>query len=303
MIKKIMIVIIIILSSLLVILLSVDYKQNLERNKINEQKEAEMLPLCVTQNDLLDQIDELDRDYKKKLNGKSIVTLLYTHVGEEIYNDVFPYMNNYDYSGMITLSSDSFVGMDNCITKKQIKELINDGWSWCIKWPQESDNPIETCKELIDKAEQLNIGSTSFIYFEDSDDVEEYQSWIDKNDYEIITDTISWRNENRRYKLDNAIDNGEDLIYNIPFLCENYSFDLSNELDYLESMLDVLQEYESNDSILVDTVLFSKEYRKNLEEENRDLYEEWSKSRNLLEKELKEIEKKIEQVEKKYFIS
>lgn len=295
--KKNSIILIVILAGLLAVFLWNDHQKSLELEKRNAQMEAEIRPLQIELQDLERQLDDQEAYYIEQMNGIAAVTLLFTHAGEEIYDEAWPRLQSYGYCGMVALSEESFPGLEGCMSTAQFLELLDNGWSWCIVWPAASSNPRKACNELLARAESYGIGQASFIYFPEGSNQDGYEKWMQKNGYTAITGTVDWKDNSRRDRLNLAANNRKNLIYTIPFKQETKAVD---KTVYLDSMLKLLDTYCQNNSIRIATAEEADKYRKEVKADSTFVQAEWESEKETLEQRITDIKEQISKIEEKY---
>lgn len=84
--------------------------------------------------------------------------LLITDLSEEMYEDVYPIMEEYRFPGILALTANHFPDRSGMIDNEQFRELRNAGWTYCIAW--DGEKPLETW--LADRKKQLDKAYLTF---------------------------------------------------------------------------------------------------------------------------------------------
>lgn len=300
MIKKISIILTIVLTAVLAVTLWTVHKEEKETKLKHAQIEAELRPLRVELQDLKDQLDEKEEYYTALINGGAAVTLLFTQTGEVIYEEVMPRMEAYGYHGMFALSEENYPGLEGNMSVKQFRELLDNGWSWCIEWPADQDNSEIACEELAQRAKKDGLSQPGYIWFSEERDQGGHEEWLSQSGYAAIKDTVNWRSDLRRDRFSRALNHGENLVYSITL--EQYAgIDISDDLKYIDSMLEWFEAYCQNGSARIVTAEEADAYRDEVEAGSQSVGEEWKPKKESLKQRIEELEETISKIEEKYY--
>lgn len=298
--KKIfLIVLTVILAAVLAGLLWNDHRQEQEYASRVAQMEAEIRPYSIEYNQLEKELASLESSDSLRINGAAAVTLLFTGAGEEIATEVWPRLQSYGYPGMVVLTAEEFPGEEGCMSAEQFTALMEDGWSWCLGWPGEESDPAGALEELAARAEEAGLGTTAYVWFSE-DGSDRYEDWLEENGYLAITDTVSWRADDRISRFNQAVSSGGNLVYHIPF-GQTEGKTVSEELAYLDSMLEWVDAYCQSGTAKLLTAADAAAYREEMAAGQEEALAAWSAEKEELEQQIAELEERMEQIELSYF--
>ena len=269
------------------------WSQTVEKNQISEEDQSVQLEfnkLISEVNSLNQEIYNLEQHYSDKKSGTGTLVLLFTAPQAQVYDMAFPKIQEAGYTGTVALSEQNFPGEDGCMTSEQFIELLAAGWDWCVSWPETKDSEdVENFEDshdsvwsVIRQAEDAGFGSTDAIFFPDGTYSEEYDEWLAQNSFSKVVHhcesgkpliaaeaegscwfpgAVSWRSNNRRYSLSDAVNNHGNLVFDIAI---NLDY-LDIEASYLDSMLELLRSAQQEDELQMMNLSGAFQYRKQLE--------------------------------------
>lgn len=107
-----------------------------------------------------EQLVKLERKHTDKRDcGMGIV--LFENPSERIYTEVLPVMQEYELTGAVVLTPQSYPGQTGCITVEQMKELAEAGWIFCAGWDGEAE--LQTLAEPFQK---LKLSKTKTVWMQ-----------------------------------------------------------------------------------------------------------------------------------------
>lgn len=242
-----------------------------ELTERSEKLENVLRPLYKQISDLENKRVDLEADYKKKIDGKATISLLYSGAFPEIYADEYPQMKEYGYSAVVALAVDFFSATDVYMSVGQLSELLEAGWKWSVIFPAGSESPEEEVGRFLERAEAEGIGRTSLIYFPADSYSKRYDSWLEASGFTSVMHhaeeempviaeggaaygifyqgAVNWRSTNRRNYLSAAITESGSFAFEMNIRPDYAAGDAS----YHTSMLEVIEEYCSSDALAVMT--------------------------------------------------
>lgn len=151
------------LSGLLVFCWFINRKDN-ERDEEYKTWQNERLTAEVQCQELEKQIKQLEKNYQEKTEPKATTHLLFTDLNEGVYTKCYPLMAKKGYTGTLAVSSKQLPGAEGCISEKQYKELIENGWDVCVQW-EKSTNVNRWWNNLQKEMQKLDMNPEGVIYF------------------------------------------------------------------------------------------------------------------------------------------
>ena len=233
------------------------------------------------------QLEQVEREYQVKINGKGTLTLLCMEMTEDIYTTIYPQMKEYGYIAMLAVSEDAFPGAEGCMEKKQVEELLEAGWCLCLYWAWETELE-EWLKDMRQSLETLKLELPEQIYFERETYRAEYDELLAEYGLKVVvhhqedglqalaTQTEEgiwhigawgWNQTNARNSMEQAVEEGAGLVFTIG---AKYYYDE----DQFPKMLTVLAEHEDAESLYVTDVTSAYAYRGEAEQAGESLRQE-----------------------------
>lgn len=137
--KKLIIIGSIILVVILGLLIWKSQKDEQREASIHKEWSEKRLPLSVKKEQLEQQLKDLEEQYQSNVDAKGTSAIVFTDLNHQVYSVCFPIMKKYEVIGTLALSKNQLPGKDGCITEKEFAELMEAGWSTCVRWDKNSD--------------------------------------------------------------------------------------------------------------------------------------------------------------------
>lgn len=305
-IKRVLQVVSVLLVIALGVLLLIEYVDNKKQEDRLEEKYAESMPLRSQRLELEQRLQQVEREYQVKINGKGTLSMLCMDLSEDIYTVIYPQMREYGYIGMLAVSKEAFPGAEGCMEKEQVEELLDAGWCLCLYWNGETALE-EWLTEMRQSLEDLTLAWPEQIYFERETYQTEYDSLLAERGVKVVvhhqesglpalaTQTEEgiwhigawgWNQTNARKSMEQAVEEGAGLVFTIG---AKYYYDE----DQFPKMLTVLAEYEDAESLYVTDVTSAYAYRGEAEKDEELLQQELEAEKERLKAELEAVNQKI----------
>ena len=110
------------------------------------------------------EIDELQVEADNRTSSKATTHIVFTDLNEKVYEECFPVMEKYEYTGTLAVSTKQLPGKKGCITVKQYQKMVEAGWKVCISWESAKDAE-KWWKDLQKDLEELEVDYEKVIYF------------------------------------------------------------------------------------------------------------------------------------------
>lgn len=277
--KIISIILAALLAAGLVVVVSTYSRREQDEQSRAEALEISLRPLRVELNRLKNELDRLEQEYNGNIHGTGTVTLLYNGADTAIYDAVCPDMKECGYSGTIAILPDAFPGDDGCLPLARFRNLISDGWSWCVRFPEDSDTPEEDVASLLQRADALGIERSTVIIFPEDCYSAERDEWAASLGFDVMIHhgeddklilvgesgegvwypgAVDWRSSLRRTYLASATDESSHFVFEI---------NLRDDADvaYHATLLTAMKEYAENGYVQIMNPKEARNYRWEIE--------------------------------------
>ncbi len=311
--KIISIILAVVLAAGLAVALTIESRRDQERLQRADELETSLRPLRVELNRLQNELDLLEQKYNKSIHGTGTVTLLYNGADAAIYDAVCPGMEECGYSGTIALSPDSFPGDEGCLPLARFRDLISDGWNWCVSFPVDSASPEEDVAALLERADSQGIGHSNVIIFPEGSYSAERDSWASSLGFDIIIHhgeqdrlilvgesgdgvwhpgAVDWRSTLRRVYLASATDESSHFVFEINFRDELFDADDA----YHVTLLRAMKEYTDKGHIQIMNPQKARSYRSDVEAAFDSETAAYAEKREAIDRQIMLIEEKIDKL-------
>ena len=303
-----------------ILLLGYYFKEEGEKraqdSKRHAMMENELNPLSVRKRELERQMREMEENKEAKVQAKGTTVLMFTDMAPQIYKKAYPIMQGYDFKGVLVISEKNYPGAEDCMSKEQFDEMVEDGWTYCVQW-SDSESVSEWHKKQEELLSFLELEATNAVYFPRDTYKKDYKDALKKAGYTTIAHcgdeglaliqtevsgemwfpgTYGMNGVGPRNYLNKAMEEGGAIVYRISFSVEEEKF----EKETFESMLRWMDTYEKNKELEVMNFVDSQEYHKNLTARRNKTEASMSDEETALRTEMKAIEDAIDAVYKKY---
>lgn len=314
--KKVAVILALVGAAVLSVLLWQTDKKEKQQSVQFEQMEKELAPLNVQKRELEKQIAVLDTQAAQKIEKKGTVIVLFTEARKEVYTQAYPIMKKYGYPGVVAISNEQFPGEEGCMSVSQFKALLKEGWSYAIRWEDDSDIG-KWHEEMEKKLKKLKLQKSDVMYFTSGTYKKEVDEKLVKLGYQmvahhgeeglsVIPKTIEgplWypgvygmQGNSPRAQLEEAIERSSNIVYGVGFTKIDEMFDKST----FESMLSRFRDYENERQLTVTDFSGALKYRQKFAKQVNKSESEQRVERKKLESQIEEIEKQIDQLYQKY---
>jgi len=275
------------------------------------QRYEESEPLQKKQKELRLALAELEREYQVKINGRGTLTLLFMDMTEDIYNVMYPLLNEHGFDGLLAVSETEFPGKEGCMSIEQAEELMQQGWQLCLHYNGET--VLEEWLSVMEtELSRWGRSVPTLICF----DWNTYQEEMDvllaeygieavirhqDNKRPLLTTQTGegiwhigvwgWNQVSARTTLETAVENGASLVFSVG---GTYYYDE----DQFPKMLKVLAEFEETDSLFVTDVTAAFGYRSQTEEEREAYKAELEAARAELQVQMDEVDRQMREIYK-----
>lgn len=211
-------------TALLIILMAIN---NIQQNKITANYALimqQIQPLDEEKKELQEQLESLENEYEENTKSQATVELLFTQADKELYTELFPEMKKNGIVGIIALSLDELPNMEGNIIRREFEEMLNEGWSYCLRWNGEGELK-SFLNEMEDTFYNISLTMPKAIYFEPGTYSSSYSEILEAHGFNTA---VHHGEEN----LPIIVSGGENEIWEIGA----YSFEADDSLDYLEDV-------------------------------------------------------------------
>lgn len=221
-----------------------------------EQVNMELVAMQLQKDKLQTELEKTRKAYQAELNGKATLQLLCTSPRTEIYDGMYPLMQEYGYTVVIALSQEAFPGKDGYMSAEQAKELYEAGWTFCYKYDGTAFDTLE------EQAKELGISLTRAVYFKEGDYTSEKEEILADMEYAVhhgeegravvalqkethwYFGAVGWYTDNAAGYLATASKEGANLVFTV-------GLDTAKERFEAEQFSKMLKKIRSYDNIVV----------------------------------------------------
>lgn len=242
-----------------------DYQTQQEQAAGREEAEKLLRPLDVEWNRIQQEIDDLEEEYSLKMEGTGTAEVLFTHPDARVYEEAYPIMEEYGYTGVLAVSEQQFPGTEGNMSLEQFQELIQAGWSTCIVWS--GDDMYTWLGALALKMQETGVPGSSVMYFPSETYLKEYDEILLAHGFAAAVhhgeagemDTaageggiwhpaaVGLQGETPKYRLDDAVKNKANIVYTVGWQQED---EMYNEKMF-RSMLSYFKQYQEESGLQV----------------------------------------------------
>lgn len=116
------------------------------------------------QQELKKELTDLSVRMKAEIGSVGTLSLLFTVLGDFVYDDAYPLLEENRFTASLGLAPDSLPSLSGCISRSEFDELLDKNWSTALVYDGETllSQWLESMKNL---TLQYNIDMPSAIYF------------------------------------------------------------------------------------------------------------------------------------------
>lgn len=268
-----------------------------------EQVESARRPLLVKKQQLEQKLSDLDKNYEARKIPRGTTQIIFTGLEADVYNICYPIMKKFEYTGILAISLSQLPGMEGLMSVEQFQQLIDEGWTICIKW--DAETPVSNWwPELQKQVEQLGLQTGAVVYFTtgtytsklDAQIVdmgfsvvvhhgEESGSLIQLNDEEGLwhLGAVGLMGKKPKLRLTEAVTQKGNITYLVGFQLED---ELYHERSFV-TMLSYFNAHEANQELIVSDIEVARQhYRDRLVVYEQEREEEYKQAKAAIEEEL-----------------
>lgn len=298
----------------LALILWINQRQVNEEAKEALVLEEQLRPLNVKRQKLKKQLEELADGYEAGRRPKATTQILFTEPDARVYELCYPIMKEYGFVGVVALSAERLPGVENCMTEEQLTELIQAGWSICVRFDHATRLNAQWTS-LKKQLKELNIEEPTTVYFATGVYNSGLDATIEKCGFSIAIHhgeedlplvqpndeagvwhlgSVGLRGNEPRLRFMEAIEAKANIITLV-------GFSLEEEM-YVErsfrSMLDSCSEYVAKEELLLGNSEDARlHFQSRTVEAGEAEKQEYLKQKQTLEAELEEVEKQMEKLQ------
>lgn len=289
-----------------------DYQTQQEQAAGREEAEKLLRPLDVEWNRIQQEIYDLEEEYSLKMEGTGTAEVLFTHPDARVYEEAYPIMEEYGYTGVLAVSEQQFPGTEGNMSLEQFQELIQAGWSTCIVWS--GDDMYTWLGALALKMQETGVPGSSVMYFPSETYLKEYDEILLAHGFAAAVhhgeagemDTaageggiwhpaaVGLQGETPKYRLDDAVKNKANIVYTVGWQQED---EMYNEKMF-RSMLSYFKQYQEESGLQVMDIAGAGEYRQQLENDKGAIEQEYLQKKEELERQKEDIERQMDEIGK-----
>ena len=280
------------------------YREEQKEVTNHEEIQKKSRPLMVKKQELEQKIVDLDKQYEAQRAPKATTQVIFTGLEADVYNLCYPIMKAYEYTGILALSLTQLPGMEGLMTIEQFQELINEGWTICIKW--DATQPVRSWWPTLQKqVKQLGLETGSVVYFTTGAYTKQLDSQIQTMGFSIVVHhgeehdsliqladlgSVGLMGEKPKLRLTDAITQRGNITYLVGFQLNDEKY---NERAF-RSMLSCFESYENTSELIVSNMDVARQHFQDRALGNGQMQEEeYQQARSELETQLKNVEEEL----------
>lgn len=287
------------------------------QNEQYEEWNDERRPIKVELKKVEQQLENLNRNYEAEKMPRGTTQLIFTDLSEKIHSNAYPIMKEYGYKGVLAVSAEQLPGKAGCMSEIQFKELIEDGWTICVKW----DEQILTNKwwnTLKRGLKELKMEPGNVVYFPEGTYATKWDSIAQQRGFSIVviekTDTenpLQLQNESGLWHIGaigfmttqpkawlmEATAKDANITYLINFELEKQLF---NEESF-QGMMNAFDEYCASGDLMVSSIDEAREHYIARDEGIDPTVEaKYQEEKAALDAKISELKTKLQEIDAKY---
>lgn len=185
MLKKVAIIVSIVLVIGLGVFIGVVQHQENKQVELETEWQEERLPFQVQLKEYEQEMVDLANVYEADLQPKATVQFLFTDLSAKIYTECYPDMQKMNFTGVLAVAENQLPGDEGCLTKDQFKELVENGWTVCVLWEEET-NSSSWFTNLKKDLEKVDVEKVTSIYFPQGTYETEYDAKLKELGFGVI---------------------------------------------------------------------------------------------------------------------
>lgn len=292
----------------------------INQRQVNEEaKEALVLeeqirPLNIKRQKLKKQLEELADGYEAGRRPKATTQILFTEPDTRVYELCYPIMKEHEFTGVLALSAQRLPGAENCMTEEQLKELIEAGWSICVRF-DDTTRLNAQWTSLKKQLKELNIEEPTTVYFAAGVYNSGLDATIEKCGFTIAIHhgeeglplvqandeagiwhlgSVGLKGNEPRLRFMEAIEAKANIITLVGFSLEEEMYVEKS----FRAMLDSCSDYEASEELIIGNPEDARiHFQSRTVEAGEAEKQEYLKQKEALEAELAEVEKQIEKMQ------
>ena len=279
--------------------------------------EKELIPLNVEKRKLDQELSAVEREDKEDKRERGTVILLFTELDEKVYTEIYPKMKECGYRGVLALSTEEFPGEKGCMTEKQFKKLLKEGWTYCITW--DKSRSIDVWEIFMQqKVAKLKLEKPAVMYFPTNTYKKAHNESLKEYGYQIIVHhgernlslypkttkkeefwypgVCGMSGEGPKTKLRDVATSGKNIVYTVGFSRKDEMYEKAT----FERMLQEFQKHEKDEEILVKNFEEARQYHMDIKEKQKGVNMTIEEQKAEIQKRIDEVEGRIDKLYAKY---
>lgn len=203
-----------------------------------------------------------------EVSQPATMQFLFVGLNQELYDEIYPLMKEYGYTGIIGISEAQYKFPDGTINRKQFYDMVDNGWKTCLICTDSSEF-ASWYPAFKRQLKERSIKDHNMVFFVNKDYSTDLNSCIKDNDiriilhqgesdYPVITHEVPFRNwyiGSCRLQKDSLMEELTQLFAeggNVTFsIILDDQFDRNYNLQDFEEMLAYLSQYVESGSLSV----------------------------------------------------
>lgn len=252
------------------------------------------------------QLAELDEAVSGAGLDLGTVMVMFAEPDARIVTEIAPAMKEYNYTGIIAVSDDSFPGDEGCMSAEDLQSLIRRGWELCITVTKETKPAA-----LIQRMQESDLPLPVFAYFPTNDYGDSWRDALESLNLTAVIqrkapdeeDEETWQIEAigsyESRSVDALAESAAESKYLVLTVGYKNIYEMYTESNF-RGMLATLQGYVSGGELAVANSKMAQQRYLERQDAIKLLEEDVQEQRNALNAELEDIQKQIGAVNDRY---
>lgn len=313
--KWIPVVTIVLIIGLLAFLMK-SYTEDYEQAKIYQEWDYMRQPYTERIDKIEQQLKDLEKEHKDIQTPKAVAQIIFTELSERVYKEGFPFLDEYGYTATLALSPTELPGLEGCMSEKQFAELLEAGWSTCLRYEGTSVN--DWWKALEPELIKREIEIPEAVYFPSGT----YQSNMDRRltqlGFDVVVKKVAdeeapivldntegmWHigamgfmRQDAKVQIDTAVEQQGNIVYCVGFEEDDELF----QVDAFSPMLNYFDQHRANGGLIVLNTDEAREHFKGgITGDNPKFTQRYEKKKARMEAKIAEVQEQLDELDEYY---
>lgn len=278
-----------------------------------EELNQRIEPLYARQLELQTELAGLDDAYSAMANGMATLSLLIDDLDPDFLRLAAPALEEAQVPAVFALTAEQFPGESGCISAEEFRQYMDKGWGYCLVWDQPEDTDFDQWYDrMAERLARLDLTMPEALCFMEGTYTDEREEAARDRGFTVAVHTgengrpliatetgemwrpgaVSWLSAGVKGRLEQAVTSYGSIVFVV-----GRDADGSFDEPQFRSMLEVVQSYQKEESLLVAVLEEAKAYREGIDREKESYQDEALEARKAeLEQEIESLREQIRQI-------